>query len=353
MSRRYKGSGGRACGDKMSGFGQEQKDLVFQDCLGLCSGAERQRAAQLRALEPQAASSGAAIDAALAPLRSISPQACPDELAEHTLERLRELTRRHLDAVPPPARRIKLGRGRNVGNLVAVAAAILLVVGILIPSSRLMRHRYYVQMCAGQFSNLFRGLEQYSADHDDMFPALARAADAPWNRIGWQGPENHSNTRSLFSLLKHRYVDRPEEFICCGSARDQVLPLTPAQIATHRDFPSRDSITYSYRVTSHPSVKKTMLAALPIMADMNPHFERQAACTAAGMPLHSVGHLVHLNSMNHGRRGQNVLFGGGYVRYSKARLLGEPLDDIYTTEDSDECDGHEVPQCLTDTLLGP
>jgi hypothetical protein len=133
----------------------------------------------------------------------------------------------------------------------------------------------------------------------------------------------------------------------------QMSPLTPAQIQTHRDFPARDFVTYSYRVSSDPFVKKASLASLPIMADMNPHFERPAACTAAKARLHPVPDLPRLNSINHGRRGQNVLFGGGHVRYSKTRYLGERRDDIYTVEDSNECRGYEVPHCLTDTLLGP
>ena len=335
----------------MSGLDQQEKELVFQDCLGLSSAEEAARTSQLRADNARADESHEKIRAALAPLQSLTPQACPDALAERTIERLRELTREHLASAPPQV--VQIGRARNIGNTIAVAASILLVVGILIPSSRLMRHRYYLRRCAGQVANLFRGLDHYSADHDDLFPAVARAANAPWNRIGQPGPDNYSNTRNPYLLLKYDYVERPEDFVCCGSKIDRAVALTPSEIKAHWDFPSRDRITYSYRVMSNPFVKKASLASLPVMADMNPHFEQPSACTAAGMRLRPVPDLPRLNSVNHARRGQTVLYGGGHVRYSRTRFLGDSSDDIYMTEDSEECHGDEVPDCLTDTLLGP
>jgi len=337
----------------MSGFNQEQKDLVFQHCLGLSDPGEGDRTKRVIAANDEAATSHARIKAALAPLQTVSPQACPDELADCTVARLRELAREHLASAPPPPKVLKLARWQNLGNVIAVAASILLIVGILIPSSRLMRHRSGLQTCEGQLANISRGLDLYSADYEDRFPAVARAADAPWNRVGHQGPENHSNTRNPYRLLKLGYLDRAEDFVCCGGKQGLASPLTPAQIQVHSDFPSRNHITYSYRVTSAPSVTRMSLSALPIMADMNPHFEQPAACTSARLTFRPDRDRLRVNSMNHGRRGQNVLYGGGHVRYSRTRFLGNPPDDIYMPEGSDECRGYEVPRSLTDTLLGP
>jgi len=337
----------------MSGFDQEQKDLVFQHCLGLSASEETAQTEQLIAGNDEAAKSHARISAALAPLRTISPPACPGELADRTVERLRELAREHLASAPPPARVLKLARRQNLSNVIAVAASVLLIVGILIPSSKLMRHRSDLLTCKGQLANIFRGLDLYSADHEDRFPAMARAADAPWNRIGRPGPENHSNTRNLYLLLTSGYMERAQDFVCCGGKDDRLSPLTPAQIKVHNDFPSRNHITYSYRVMSDPFATKTSLSALPIMADMNPHFEQPAACTAARLTFRLDPDRLRLNSPNHGRRGQNVLYGGGDVHYSRTRLLGDAADDIYLPEGADECRGDEVPGCLADTLLGP
>jgi len=336
----------------MSGFDQEQKDLVFQHCLGLSASEEAAQAEQLIAGNDEAAKSHARIATALAPLRTISQTSCPGELADRTVERLRELAREHVASAPPPAV-LKLSRRQNLSNVIAVAASVLLIVGIVIPSSKLMRHRSGLLTCKGQLANIFRGLDLYSADHEDRFPVMARADDAPWNRIGHPGPENHSNTRNPFRLLTLGYLDRAEDFVCCGGKRGYASPLTPSQIKAHNDFPSRDHITYSYRVSSDPFLTRTSLSRLPIMADMNPHFEQSAACTSARVTLGLDPDRLRLNSPNHGRRGQNVLYGGGDVRYSRTRFFGDEADDIYLPEGADECRGDEVPGCLTDTLLGP
>jgi hypothetical protein len=337
----------------MSGFEQEQKDLVFQHCLGLSASEEAARTEKLIAGNEKAAKSHARIAAALAPLRATSAPVCPVELSDRTVERLRELAREHLASAPLPPRVPKLARRQNLGNVIAVAASIFLIVGILIPSSKLMRHRSGLLTCKGQLANIFRGLDLYSADHEDRFPVMARATDAPWNRIGHPGPENHSNTRNPYLLLTFGYMERAQDFVCCGGTRGGMSPLTPSQIKVHNDFPSRNHITYSYRVMSDPFATRTSLSALPIMADMNPHFEQPAACTSARLTFRLDPDRLRLNSPNHGRRGQNVLYGGGDVRYSRTRFLGDAADDIYLPEGADECRGDEVPGCLTDTLLGP
>jgi len=329
----------------------EQRDLIFDYCLGLASPPEEARATQLLAWSDQAADLHATIATALAPLEHVSEESCPDELADYTVQRLCELARQHTVSMPPEV--IKLQRSRNLSNVIAVAASILIVVGILVPSSKLMRHRYNVRVCQGQMGNVARGLELYSADHDDVFPALPRTAGAPWNQVGYQGPENHSNTRNLFTLLRLRYVDDPADFVCCGRSQKRTPHLTASTISDYVDFPSREHITYSYRIMFDSSTKTMSLAPLPLMADMNPHFEQSPATgsTRCGFPV--AEEPSNLNSRNHGRRGQNVLYGDSHVRYVRTRIFGDPPDDIYTTEDKDVCQGYELPCSLRDTLLAP
>jgi hypothetical protein len=256
----------------------------------------------------------------------------------------------------PPRRIIKLGLTRNLSNaaaVVVVAASVLLIVGVLVPSSNLMRHRYYKQMCQGQLAGIFKSMDLYSADHDDVFPTTARADGAAWNRIGYQGPGGCSNTRGPYLLLSLRYHERPMDFVCCGRARADAPRLPLSQINAYCDFPSREHITYSYRLMPGRSVKTASLAAMPVMADMNPHFERIGAEQAATFTLRLDEDTLSLNSPNHNRRGQNVLYGAGHVGYSATRIVGDPPDDIYTIKDQDVCHGNEQPGCLTDTLLAP
>ena len=63
--------------------------------------------------------------------------------------------------------------------------------------------------------------------------------------------------------------------------------------------------------------------------------------------------LLHLNSNNHNRRGQNILFCDGSVSFVKTRRIGISEDDIFTLWNTDVYQGVEVPSCETDAFLAP
>lgn len=86
------------------------------------------------------------------------------------------------------------------------------------------------------------------------------------------------------------------------------------------------------------------------MADWNPLFEEIPDYNTS-LHMRLTPRLLTLNSINHRRRGQNVLFGDGRVKYMKTRFIG--ADDIFTLQDTDVYHGYEVPSCATDFFLAP
>ena len=62
---------------------------------------------------------------------------------------------------------------------------------------------------------------------------------------------------------------------------------------------------------------------------------------------------LRLNSANHGRRGQNVIFGDGHARHLRTRFLDGSRDDIYTMEDDAVGGCKKLPACLDDAFLAP
>lgn len=273
---------------------------------------------------------------------------CPDDLANRTIERLCA----QAGAVAAPASRIvHLGLRRNLSHVAAVvtvAACLLLVLGTAIPSFSFLRQHHYRQVCLDQLGGVFESIDLYSSDHDNLLPAVARLADAPWHAIGSQGPTGYSNTRNLYLLLKLGYSQKLTDFIC-GGARTKATRLEPAQIRTYDDFLSRQDITYSYRLMSDPRCKKSSLASRPLMADMNPHFET----VSAQMDVCPVAESLPLNSINHGRRGQNILWGDGHALFSRGRLVGPRADDIYTIENTSTYRGYEWPAGPDDSFMAP
>ncbi len=89
------------------------------------------------------------------------------------------------------------------------------------------------------------------------------------------------------------------------------------------------------------------------MADRNPLFEKLPVDFSRQLQLQLNRKLLTLNSINHNRRGQNVMFGDGHVKFQKTRFIDISDDDIFTLQDTDIYQGCEVPSCETDSFLAP
>ncbi len=86
------------------------------------------------------------------------------------------------------------------------------------------------------------------------------------------------------------------------------------------------------------------------MADCNPVFEN---VSEDRFEVRLDRSLSTRNSINHGRRGQNVLFSDGHAGFLKTRHVGIPQDDIFTVQNIVEYRGNERPACEKDPFLAP
>ena len=89
------------------------------------------------------------------------------------------------------------------------------------------------------------------------------------------------------------------------------------------------------------------------MSDLNPLFENLPQNYSGGFKLQMDKNLSSFNSINHHRRGQNVLFCNGSVQYVKKRLMGIEEDDIFTLRNKLFYNGSEIPDCTSDSFLAP
>lgn len=329
----------------------EQKQLLFDYSLGLTTEGETAQAKALITSKKEAAEIHARLKAALAPLDVIQLEPCPDELAERVVRRLCQLA----NSMPTinRAERIvaKTRFRRNWAEIGAIAAAIFIIVGVLIPSFSLARHRYWKHVCQRQLESIYKSVDGYSSDYDSKLPVVATKVGEPWCRVGYQGKENHSNTRNLFLLLKLGYSKNPDDFVCCAKRQKQYTPLEISQVHRYNDFPSRSHITYSPRIFCRQPIKMRLLGRQPLMADRNPVFENMRRYDKVEVCLNA--ELSTRNSINHNRRGQNVLSCDGHVQFLKTRHVGVPQDDIFTVQNVDVYRGSERPACETDPFLAP
>jgi hypothetical protein len=342
----------------MKPLNNDQKELLFDYCLGQTSPKETNEAETLISSNQEAAGIYQNLKSVIEPLDSVEAESCPDELVEITIDKVRDLTasaehlRELLANEQSKKATIKIGAWRNWFEAAAIAAAVLFIAGVLLPTLSTARQRSQQQRCMANMGGVYRGLSNYISDHDGQRPRVTTVAGAPWWKLGDQGKENHSNTRNVFLLAKGGYVEL-DDFICPGCKMRKTVEITPSQLKTYKDFPNRTYITYSFQINCKRTESGKLLCQKVIMADMNPLFENLPEDFSKQFQLKLDRKLLTLNSINHNRRGQNVLFEDGHIKFLKSRFMEISEDDIYTLENTDVYQGCEVPTRVNDFFLAP
>ncbi len=347
----------------MSPLSSEQKELIFDYCMGLASPEQIVEAQALISSNEEAAELHSNLQATLAPLGSMEPEMCPDDLVERTIlrlnnaassstDRLQELLAGEQERLIRPKHWHWLGMVRRLAT-----AAVLMIAGsvlfVLFAAFNYLRFDSRRQQCQMQQSSFFQGWGNYAADHDGKQPAVSTQAGAPWYKLGYQGPENHSNTRPLYLLVKDGYV-KPDCLVCPSCSKSHGRPkLTSSQIESYRDFPDRRYITYSFQIRCRQGNDGELHCGKVVMADLSPLFENLPNDFSKPFSLRLTRKLLTVNSMNHKRKGQNVLFGDGHVKFYKTRFIDASNDDVFTLQNTDIYYGYEVPACETDFFLAP
>lgn len=332
----------------------ENKQLLFDYCLGMASEQEVTEAEQLVASVAEAEQFVKGLQAALAPLNTLDSNPCPDELAQRTIGRLKSVSHSPVlnFALPAQAQRqtTKIRPWRNVVQLAAVAAILLFVVSVSIPSLRMMREKERQNHCLVHMGSVSKGLAAYMSDYDRP-PIVVLSSEAPWWKVGYQGRENYSNTRGVWLLPKHDYVAL-DQFLCPGrekTSRSDISAIKPDQL---NDFPSREYIDYSFRICCG----KKLVGRVVMMADRNPLCEDLPSDYSKPLRIWLDDRLMNSNSGNHHERGQVMMFSDGSVLFFRSRFVSTTKDDIYTVSSmtrGSQVNGWEKPSCIEDVFLAP
>jgi hypothetical protein len=359
----------------MGSLSHTQKQLLFDHCMGLASEQQDAEAELLIASDPEAASFYyEQLKAMLSPLELLECQPCPDSLAERTIRMLTERSHAHPnlkpkveekkdnprvasetvmlpDAGPAP---IKLSAWRSPVQIAAVAAILLFLMSVAVPGLGMVREKVRQAQCKSGLDQVFKGLTNYMSDYSKA-PTVMMASGDPWWKVGYQGIENHSNTRALYLLAKGGYVE-PKNFLCSARKNDCKPDLQALDSKGLYDFPGREYIHYSYRMGCD-KLRHEMKGQAAIMADKNPLAESLPLDYAASVLIPLNDKILKQNSVNHRGHGQNVLFDDGSVAFNRTRLVGTGIqDDIFMPQNisfGGVIQGCEVPTCATDVFLVP
>jgi prepilin-type processing-associated H-X9-DG protein len=333
----------------------QQKELLFDYCLGIASEAESAQAQELVFSNEQAAKFVNSIKASLSPLESIIPPECPAELADGTIWRIKQTLRTShagLNELLKAEQKPKTGFLHDIFGRLATAA-VFVIVGFTLITGFNVATNYARQMswqtkCGSQMAGLFNGLSNYKNDNNGQMPALASAAGSPWWKVGDQGSEDVSNTRRMWVLARNGYL-KHDAFMCPATKPACEFSCNPKE---YNDFPKRIFVTYSFRVGC-PKPGLEQMGRQVIMADMSPIFVNVSAAERQELNVSLSDALMKRNSPNHGERGQNVLFCDGSVVFVKGRTVDVSMDDIYTIQGRQNYQGVEVPTSEADIFLAP
>ena len=338
----------------MTPLSEQQKQLLFDYCLGITSEIENSQAQELVFSNDQAGRFVTSVKASLSPLDSIAPEPCPEELAEGTIWRSIQAVRTSRlqlnQLIAAEQQKRKPSYWREIFGRLATAAVFVIVGSIVIAGGKTgLNYARQKARCSAQLAGLFNGLSNYKADNDGQLPILAVAPGTPWYRVGDQGPENVSNTRRMWILVRNNYV-KPSDFMC--PARKAECTFACNNPKDYNDFPRRSLITYSLRIgcpTPGGDLSKRV-----IISDLSPVFEEALRSATNGpMIVNLTEELLRRNSSNHAGRGQNVLFCDGSVKFVKTRHVDVSLDDIFTIQGKHTYQGTEQPTSDADAFLAP
>jgi len=344
--------------EKMPPLSSLQKQLVFDQAMGLAADPENKAVAELIASNLEAARIDAAVKRSLTPLNSLAEPDCPDYLVESTVWRLKTATASgptldQLLAGEQARQTAQTGQPwHNIGRMAATAAVIILMASALFPPLKSARERSWQQMCGMQVEKIWNGTTNYCNDHDGRMPTVMFRKGQPWWKVGCPGEQNHSNTRRMWLLVKNHYVE-PTLFVCPGIRHGRAIQIGWAQAAEYDDFPARRYVTYSNIIQCEEPQYSQIKFRKVIMADMNPLFERIPEDFGKKFHVRCNERLMTRNSSNHHGLGQSILFSDGSVEFVKGRRVGIAADDIYTLRGTSVYRGVEVPSCQTDTFLAP
>jgi len=318
--------------------------------LGLLDADERSRM-------EAASESRASLDAACASLKSLlapldAETAClpPENLTQRILDRV-EAAQKPIPfaQIAAPSEVAAPGHGRAAGpllaprELVGLAAAILIFVGIFVPGYYSARGTARKTICANNLRLLGDGYAGYAETYGSQGPFAGFVpADTPWARTDSQDQSYARNSRHVYQLLPGRFV-QASAFICPGRPSDVVFS---GDTGAYDDFPNAGNNSYATNFVDGPWQQQMFLPNMPIAAGMTPLVDQDRRLIR--------GRPVPANSLNHGRTGgQNVLRANLSVLYSTSPILGANNDDIYRVQGVEEYTGRERPQSRSDAFLIP
>ena len=254
-------------------------------------------------------------------------------------------------------------------ELMVVICILVILASILVPYVARVRETDRRARCADNLRALRAALQEYAQANNNNYPRVVYdAAGNPNGYAVYTGADSPSPfapettvkpndvTASLWLLVRQELIGA-KDFVCPGS-RDS----PQAASGGRSNFSSGKHLSYSYSspFTSAPGYQMNsdwLKHDFAVMADMSPGVRGDndqingPAYTASPMEV------MRANSNNHGKVGQNVLYGDGHVQFQITPYCAvgheDRRDNIYTALSSEPLAAGNSPPAEGTGFWGP
>lgn len=238
-------------------------------------------------------------------------------------------------------------RLHSLRDVLAVAAMVVLAVGLGVPSMLAMRERSQRTSCALNLAQVGRGVQSYATTFGNSLPFSGWSENSSWRPSPDPTVVTVPNRRHVYLLLRTQQV--PSAALVCPSSKDVAMPAD--QVRSHDDFLEARNVSYASQ--NMAGVRPSLLSnnSIVIFADDTPLFDD-------GLPLYDLAARklglsdpAQSNSRAHGGVGQNILRLSGESLWTTTPNSGIGGDNIWTLENVGGYTGREGPKSPTDSHL--
>jgi prepilin-type N-terminal cleavage/methylation domain-containing protein len=249
-------------------------------------------------------------------------------------------------------------------ELLVVVAIVGILVSIFVPYFLNVREMNNRTRCAENLREIQVALRNYGTANGNAYPLVRQApgvagytqytgASANVDPFAENSPVRPNDvTASLWLLVRLELVS-PQAFICPSS--DATVQKVDGSISTFGNFSSNQHLSYSYAtpfsvLPDYQLNSDRVRPEFAVMADMNPGVSADDDAVGSGPDAAPLA-LARGNSRNHGKVGQNVLYGSGIVEFQTTRFCGYGGDNIYTTLRATPIAAPEAPKANQSGIL--